>query len=359
MSSPLLVIGAAGQVGHELTRELMPRGGVVPVTRRECDLGDLNALRSLVRSVMPGVIVNAAAYTAVDTAEVEREQAFLLNESVPALLAEEARAVGALLVHYSTDYVFEGTRSTPYVESDDPSPLNVYGASKWAGEERIRASGADHLIFRTSWVYGTRGKNFLRSIAAAARTRAELRVVADQVGTPTWSRFLASATALVIERLGHLEPAARERALGTYHLSATGTTSWHAFAEASDHPAYASERDAGLRARGPDHDGGVRCSCQTAAHVGVVQREGAGGVRHPRARLGGAARAGDGAVTAATAPTGLRSRATLLNVFALLGSGAISTLCLVLLTSQRVRVINAEDSTFVRSRCSCSGRCWR
>lgn len=231
--STILVTGANGQVGWELRRTLLPLGRVVPGTRPELDLASPDAIRRCVRDVRPDLIVNAGAYTAVDRAESEREIAHAVNGVAPGILAEEARARGIPLVHYSTDYVFDGSRSGPYDEDDAPNPLNVYGRTKLAGEAAIRQVGARHLILRTSWVYGARGKNFLLTIRRLARERDTLSVVADQIGAPTWSRAIAEATAQILAQRWINAPAdAFDTIGGTYHLSAAGTTSWYDFARA-------------------------------------------------------------------------------------------------------------------------------
>ncbi len=227
----LLVTGANGQVGWELTRSLMPLGKVIALDRTGCDLARPDTIPDVIRSVRPDVVVNAAAYTAVDQAEVDEELATRVNGAAAGVLAEEARRSGALIVHYSTDYVFDGTKSAPYAEDDPTAPLSAYGRSKLAGELAVRAAGGDHVILRTSWVFAARGHNFLNTILRLARQRAELRVVADQVGAPTWARDIAEATARLIER------AQRERGLaqfasGTLHMAAAGETSWHGFAQA-------------------------------------------------------------------------------------------------------------------------------
>jgi len=212
-------------VGWELERTLAPLGEVIATDRSTLDLSDIDAVRRVVREVKPEIIVNAAAYTAVDRAESEPELAMRINGIAPRVLAEEAKRLGALLLHYSTDYVFDGTKSTPYVESDVPSPINAYGQSKLAGEQAIEASGASHLILRTSWVYGPRGKNFLLTMLRLARERDELHVVNDQRGTPTSAIALASATAQILWRR-------RAEANGLCHLTSAGETTWFGFAEA-------------------------------------------------------------------------------------------------------------------------------
>jgi dTDP-4-dehydrorhamnose reductase len=224
----ILVTGARGQLGAELAPALAPLGRVVAVDRALLDLADADALVRVVREIAPAWIVNAAAYTAVDRAETERDTAFAINARAPGILAEEAKRLGAILVHYSTDYVFDGTRDVPYDETCAPNPLNVYGASKLAGEQAVAASGAAALTLRTSWVYGLRGSNFLLTIRRLAAERNVLRIVDDQVGTPNWTRALAEATASIVAQ-GRAEVA--ERA-GLYHMSAAGQTSWHGFARA-------------------------------------------------------------------------------------------------------------------------------
>jgi dTDP-4-dehydrorhamnose reductase len=221
---PIVVTGATGQIGHEVVRELAPLGRVVGLTRAELDLARPAAIRKTIRTLRPRVIVNAAAYTAVDRAESEPELAGVINADAPAVLAEEARRLGALLVHYSTDYVFDGAKGAPYTEKDAPAPLNVYGATKLAGDQAIQAAGGAFVILRTSWVYGARGTNFLRTMLRLARERPELRVVNDQVGAPTSSRAIAAATARLVWQTGG-EPAA-----GIYHLTAGGSTTWYDFA---------------------------------------------------------------------------------------------------------------------------------
>lgn len=227
----ILLFGSQGQVGWELSRALLPLGEVIPITRAEADFGKPDALRSVVRSTRPDLIINAAAYTAVDAAEANEEEAFIVNALAPGILAEEAKRQDALLIHYSTDYVFDGESTTPYTESDSPSPLNAYGRSKLAGETAIPDAGGEHLILRTSWVYGVRGHNFLLTLLRLAREREQLRIVADQFGAPTWSRWIADATA-------HIAWAAMARrhegafTSGLYHLACAGETSWHGFASA-------------------------------------------------------------------------------------------------------------------------------
>ena len=222
----ILVTGAGGQLGRELVPALSALGNVVPCDRVTLDLADPAAIRRVVRDVAPRLIVNAGAYTAVDAAESERELAFAVNALAPGVLAEEARRSGAVLIHYSTDYVFDGTRGTPYDETVAANPLNVYGASKLDGERAVAAVGAHAITFRTSWVYARSGRNFLTTIQRLAAERDELRIVSDQTGVPNWSRALARATTkLAANGLAYL----RERA-GLYHLSASGSTTWYEFA---------------------------------------------------------------------------------------------------------------------------------
>jgi dTDP-4-dehydrorhamnose reductase len=225
----ILLTGRDGQVGWELNRTLAPLGEVIAPDRGKLDLGAADSITRAVREARPAVIVNAAAYTAVDRAESEPELAMRVNGVAPGILAEEARRLGALLVHYSTDYVFDGTEVRAYLEDDAPAPLNEYGRTKLAGERAIRASAGAHYIFRTSWVYAARGSNFVRTILRLARERSELRIVDDQIGAPTWARAIAEMTAQVLS--GVEAGNARERA-GLYHFTAAGAVSWCGFAQA-------------------------------------------------------------------------------------------------------------------------------
>jgi dTDP-4-dehydrorhamnose reductase len=221
----ILLTGRNGQVGWELERALPALGDVTATDRSTLDLADADSIRRVVREAQPDVIVNAAAYTAVDKAESEPELAMRINGIGPGVLAEEADRSDALLVHYSTDYVFDGSARSPYREIDAPNPINVYGRTKLEGERAIQAAGPRHLILRTSWVYGLRGRNFLRTMLARADAGAPLAVVDDQRGSPTWGRHLASATVTLIQRAAELPSAA------LYHLTAQGETTWFGFAE--------------------------------------------------------------------------------------------------------------------------------
>ena len=234
----ILLLGRDGQVGWELQRSLAPLGEVVALGRDAhrnvdglCgDLTDLDGLRATVRSLRPGVIVNAAAHTAVDKAESEVALATLLNAQAPGVLAQEAQALGAWLVHYSTDYVFDGSGDIPWQEDDDTGPLSVYGRTKREGEQAIMAACARHLIFRTCWVYAARGNNFAKTMLRLAQTRDTLNVIDDQVGSPTGADLIADVTAQAVHQVVHGMDAAH-RLAGVYHLAAAGTTSWFAYAK--------------------------------------------------------------------------------------------------------------------------------
>jgi dTDP-4-dehydrorhamnose reductase len=226
-SMRVLLFGGGGQVGHALQACAPFADPLLVVTRRDCDLTDADNLRMLVRRERPDIIVNAAAYTAVDKAESDRESCFAVNAIAPAVIAAEAAALGARLVHYSTDYVFDGSKMTPYVEEDPTGPRNIYGASKLAGEQAIAAAGGEFLILRTSWVYSNHGANFLKTMLRLRTERPELRIVADQRGAPTSADAIADATARI------LKPALTESWLsGVYHMTAAGATSWYEFAKA-------------------------------------------------------------------------------------------------------------------------------
>lgn len=211
-----------------MQRTLAPLGEVVALDRRQLDLSRPDQIRERVREIKPSLIVNAAAYTAVDRAEEEPELAMAVNGVAPGILAEEARRLNAVMVHYSTDYVFDGTKTTPYTEEDEPRPLNVYGKTKLEGERAIQAVGLPHLILRTGWVYGMRGKNFLLTILRLAKERDELKIVDDQIGAPTWSRTIAEVTAQILK--ANASPVTDLSDI--YHLTASGSTSWYGFAKA-------------------------------------------------------------------------------------------------------------------------------
>lgn len=228
----ILLTGAGGQVGWELQRALAPLGEVVAVDHQQMDLADLQRVRDYVRASKPSLIVNPAAYTAVDKAEQEPQLAHAINAIAPQVLAEEAKRLGCGIIHYSTDYVYDGAKGSPYVETDTTNPLNVYGASKLAGDLAVADSGADYLVLRTSWVYGARGANFLRTILRLAAEREELKIVADQIGAPTWSRMIAEATAAIVAQCYGAKPTGLAPVKGVYHLTNAGQTSWHGFTEA-------------------------------------------------------------------------------------------------------------------------------
>ena len=228
MRPTILLTGAGGQIGYELARLLAPHGEVIATDRAKLDLADPDAIVAAMRSMEPSLVVNAGAYTSVDLAETDTELARAVNSRAPGILAEEAKRLGAVLIHYSTDYVFDGARTTPYPEDAPTAPQNAYGATKLEGERAIKATGADALILRTSWVYGLRGKNFLLTIRRLAAERDELSIVADQIGVPNWCRTLAEATVRIV---GLGLPGVAERA-GLYHLSSTGQASWYDFARA-------------------------------------------------------------------------------------------------------------------------------
>jgi dTDP-4-dehydrorhamnose reductase len=230
----ILITGCDGQVGWECERSLQVLGEIVGVARARCDFAQAGAIQALVRATGPDLIVNAAAYTAVDRAEAESDLAYAVNAAAPAILAEEAGRIGASLIHLSTDYVFDGAKPTPYTEDDTCNPLSVYGRTKLRGEQAVLASGAPALVLRTSWVYAMRGRNFLRTILRLAREREELRIVDDQWGAPTWARSIAAGIAAVVARAGRdratLAASFKARG-GLFHMSAAGRTNWHQFAE--------------------------------------------------------------------------------------------------------------------------------
>jgi dTDP-4-dehydrorhamnose reductase len=240
-SGKILLTGSRGQVGWELARSLSTLGEVVALDSDRLNLTDAEAIRRTLGEIKPRIIVNPAAHTAVDKAESEPALAHAINATAPGILAEEAEKLGALLVHYSTDYVFDGSgpdgrhvgNPAPWQEDDAKGPLNVYGVTKLAGEQAVLANCQRHLIFRTSWVYGTRGANFLLTMRRLMRERPELNIVADQIGAPTWCRSLADATAQILAQVtspGH--GADKPLPWGVYHMTNSGETSWHGFAQA-------------------------------------------------------------------------------------------------------------------------------
>ena len=250
----ILLTGKNGQVGWELQRTLACLGDVHAFGSRELDLADADAIREGVRAVRPDIIVNAAAYTAVDRAESEPERAAAINAIAPGILAEEAGRLDALLVHYSTDYVFDGSGERPWTETDTPAPLGVYGRTKRDGERAIQAAWPRHLVLRTSWVYADRGANFLLTMQRLMRERERLTIVDDQVGAPTWSRMIAEATAAILARTGPVtsDVDAHDSRHGIYHLSNGGACSWYGFASAiRAHLAGAAGGDSGLATLAP------------------------------------------------------------------------------------------------------------
>lgn len=224
----ILVVGSKGQVGYELQRSLVLLGDVVAVDRARCDMADAESIRTTVRAERPDVVVNAAAYTAVDKAEQEQELAGRVNGQGPGVLAREAAEQGALLVHYSTDYVFDGEQPQPYKEDAPTNPVSAYGRTKLQGEEAVRAATQSHVILRTSWVYGAYGANFLKTMLRLMREREALNVVSDQVGAPTGAALIADVTAQVVAR--YIATAGKDFPYGTYHLAAAGEASWHEYA---------------------------------------------------------------------------------------------------------------------------------
>lgn len=232
MYNKILLTGVKGQVGHTLTHALAQApllADVVGLDRTQLDLTNADAIRRAVDTFKPDLIINPAAYTAVDKAESEPELAYAINAEAPRVLAEAAAKIGAQLIHFSTDYVYSGYKATPYIESDETAPLSIYGKSKLAGEEAIRAVGLPHLIFRTSWVYGAYGNNFLKTVIRLAREREALRIVADQVGAPTSSSSIADA---LVQVLVKINADTQSEIYGSYHLVNAGKTTWHGFATA-------------------------------------------------------------------------------------------------------------------------------
>ncbi|NWE17747.1 dTDP-4-dehydrorhamnose reductase [Pseudomonas sp. P7548] len=224
----ILITGQHGQVSRELQQRLQGLGELIVLGRDQLDLADAEQIRQHVRAQRPDLIINAAAHTAVDLAESEPDAAFAINAIAPGVLAEEAKALGIPLIHYSTDYVFDGSKPAPYTEADTPNPLGVYGQSKLAGEQAIAAVGGEYLILRTSWVYANHGKNFLLTMQRLLPEKPQMRIVADQIGAPTWAGSIANSTRALIERWQAGQPGA----WGIYHLTAQGETSWFGFAQA-------------------------------------------------------------------------------------------------------------------------------
>lgn len=224
----ILITGRNGQLAQALQQRLAGLGQVHVLGREQLDLAEPERIRQVVRELSPNLLVNAAAYTAVDQAENEPALAFAINATAPGVLAEEAARLGVPLLHYSTDYVFDGSKATPYTEDDAPNPLSVYGRSKLAGEQAIHAVGGAHLTLRTSWVYSLHGRNFLLTMQRLLQEKPQLRVVADQIGAPTWAGSLAASTLALIQRW----QAGQAGAWGTYHMTAQGQTSWFGFAQA-------------------------------------------------------------------------------------------------------------------------------
>jgi dTDP-4-dehydrorhamnose reductase len=232
----ILVTGCHGQVGHALTQHLQGLGEIHALWREQLDLSRPESIRAVMQSLQPAMVINAAAYTAVDQAEAEEALALRINAEAPGILAEEAVKIGASLIHYSTDYVFDGSKQGAWIEDDPVSPLSAYGRSKLAGEQAIAATGVPHLILRTSWVYGLHGKNFLLTMLRLAQSRDSLSIVDDQIGAPTWSHTIAEATANIVRNFSRAEQI--EELSGVYHLCASGHTSWYGFAQAIfSHPA--------------------------------------------------------------------------------------------------------------------------
>lgn len=225
-----MLLAPTGQVGFELARSLSPLGEVIAIGRQDVDFSDLDALTNMIEGLNPDVIVNAAAYTAVDKAESDQEQAYLINEQLPLVLAKIAKKKSALLVHYSTDYVYPGDGDQPWVESDSTAPLSVYGQSKLAGDQAIMTHCDRYLIFRTSWVYAVRGNNFMKTMIKLAQSREALNVVGDQVGSPTPARLIAQASVLAIQTMLAKSDYGKQLS-GVYHLAPRGYTTWYEFAD--------------------------------------------------------------------------------------------------------------------------------
>jgi dTDP-4-dehydrorhamnose reductase len=227
----ILLLGKNGQVGWELQRALIPLGELIAVDRTQADLAEPEKLRALIADIKPDWIINAAAYTAVDKAEKQSELAHTINAQAVGVLAEEALRQNAWLVHYSTDYVYDGCKVGAYLETDEVSPLSVYGQSKLAGEQLIRDSGCKHIIYRTSWVFAARGSNFAKSMLKLATEHEQLNVIADQFGAPTAAELIADITSLCVNQLSHGDATFCQQRVGTYHLVASGEATWHSYAK--------------------------------------------------------------------------------------------------------------------------------
>lgn len=227
----ILLLGKNGQVGWELQRSLSPLGELYAFDRQTADLSDPQSIRKLILDLKPDFIVNAAAYTAVDKAEEEKELAFKINADAVKVIAEAAKEVNSWLIHYSTDYVYDGTKESNYIETDEVNPLSIYGQSKLAGEDAIRASGCQYLNFRTSWVFAAKGNNFAKSMIQLAKNREQLKIVADQFGAPTSAELIADVTALCICKIKQARQSFKENASGTYHLVSTGEASWYSYSQ--------------------------------------------------------------------------------------------------------------------------------
>jgi dTDP-4-dehydrorhamnose reductase len=227
----ILLTGITGQLGCELENVLSKEWIIFPVSRKEMDLSDETTIRRTIRDKKPDLIINPAAYTSVDTAEEEKEMAFVINEKAPRIIAEEAKTLNIPLIHFSTDFVFDGKKSTPYIETDTPSPINVYGLSKLEGEKAIREVDGDYLIFRTAWVYSRQGNNFRNTIRRLAKKRQKLNIINDQVGSPTTTTYISLVLKKVIELLFREKEITFQECKGIYHLTCGGTCSWYDFAE--------------------------------------------------------------------------------------------------------------------------------
>jgi dTDP-4-dehydrorhamnose reductase len=299
MKPIILLTGKTGQVGGELLPLLRPLGEVLALDRAQMNLEKRDDISRVIRQLRPQLIINAGAYTAVDQAELDDLAAQAINAEAPGVMAEEAKKLGAALVHYSTDYVFDGSKRCPYEECDAPNPLNVYGKSKLAGEQAVRASGIPHLIFRTSWVYGTHGRNFMLTMLHLAAEREELKIVSDQTGAPTTASYLAASTTKILGKLCGLSneegaAAAMRHVSGTYHLTAAGLTTWYGFANAIFEEAAKKEDDEPwFRAA---IAGGARTGNMQGAAKAGVRTIGTGGSAAGRSRTGEAAGTGTGEV---------------------------------------------------------------